>query len=173
MSGLFAIPISGLKEGLHNYDFEIDNKFFDQFEESEVKEGVLSASVEADKRSSHIDIAIRIRGEVTLACDRCLEFFSLPVICENRLLVKFGKTLEDTDPDIITIPSDEHELDLKQYFYEYILLALPIQKVHPVDKNGRSKCDPEMLKKLDEYIVNKESKTDPRWDELKKLINKN
>ncbi len=173
MSGLFAIPISGLKEGLHNYDFEINNEFFDQFEDSEVKEGVLSASVAADKRSSHIDIAIRIRGNVTIACDRCLGIFSHPVSCENRLLVKFAKTSDDADPDIITIPSDEHELDLKQYFYEYILLALPIQKVHPADKNGRSTCDPEMLKKLDEHIIEKETGPDPRWDELKKLINKN
>ncbi len=170
MSGLFAITISGLKEGLHNYDFEINKEFFDQFEESEVKEGTLTVSVVAEKSSSHIDIAIRIRGEVTIACDRCLGIFSFPVACENRLLVKFGKTTDDSDTDIITIPSDEHELDMRQYFYEYILLALPIQKVHPTDKNGKSTCDPEMLKKLDELIVESEGGTDPRWDELKKLI---
>jgi uncharacterized protein len=173
MSRLFTIPISGLKEGLHNYDFEIDKEFFDQFEESEVKEGLLKASVEADKRSSHIDIAVRINGEVTIACDICLGIFSHPVFCENRLLVKFGKTPDETDPDIITIPSDENELDMKQYFYEYILLALPIQKVHPAGKNGKSACDPEMLKKLNQHIVNGERGTDPRWDELRKLINNN
>jgi uncharacterized metal-binding protein YceD (DUF177 family) len=173
MSGLFAIPISGLKEGLHNYDFEIDNEFFDKFEESEVKEGMLRVSVKADKRSSHIDILVRISGEVTIACDRCLGMFSHPVDCENRLLVKFGKVPDDDDPDIITIPVDENELDLKQYFYEYILLALPIQKVHPVDKNGKSTCDPQMLGILNEHLINGETGTDPRWDELKKLLNKN
>lgn len=173
MSGLFAIPISGLKEGLYNFKFEIGKEFFDQFEESEVKEGILTASVEADKRSSHIDISIKIEGEVAIACDRCLGIFSHAVVCENRLLVKFGKTSDDTDPDILTVPSDEHELDMKQYFYEYILLALPIQKIHPANKNGRSNCDPEMIKMLNEHIVNGETGTDPRWDELKKLINKN
>lgn len=173
IAGPFAIPVSGLKEGLHNYDFEINNTFFDQFEESEVKEGTLTVSVEADRRSSHIDIVVRIRGKVTITCDRCLGIFLHQVICENRLLVKFGKTPDDTDPDIITIPADEYELDMKQYLYEYIMLALPIKKAHPADKNGRSTCDPEMLKKLDEYIVHGETGTDPRWDELKKLINKN
>jgi uncharacterized metal-binding protein YceD (DUF177 family) len=173
MPGLFTIPISGLKEGLHNYNFEIDNRFFDQFEESEVKEGVMRVSVEADRRSSHIDMLIRISGEVTIACDRCLGIFSHPVNCENRLLVKFGKGSDYTDPDIITVPSDGNELDMRQYFYEYILLALPIQKVHPVDKKGRSMCDPNMLSKLNEHLINKETREDPRWDELKKLIYKN
>ena len=173
MSGLFSIPVSGLKEGLHYYDFEINKEFFDQFEESEVNEGKLTVNVAADKSSSHIDITIRIRGALTVACDRCLGMFSLPVACENRLLVKFGRTIDDTDPYIITIPSDEQELDMRQYFYEYILLALPIQKVHSADKNGKSTCDPGMLKKLDEHIVDSERGTDPRWDELKKLINNN
>jgi len=173
MSGVFAIPISGLKEGLHNYDFEIDRKFFDQFEESEVREGVLWVTVEVDKKSSHADLLIRISGEVTIACDRCLGIFSYPIVCENRLLVKFGKISGDIDPDIITVPADENELDMRQFFYEYILLALPIRKVHPPDKDGRSTCDPEMLEKLSMHIINGEAGSDPRWDELKKLINKN
>jgi len=173
MSGLFAIPIGGLKEGLHNYYFEVNKEFFDQFEVSEIKEGLLAVSLEADKRASHIDIHAKIRGEVTIACDRCLGIFSHPVVCENRLLVKFGKTTDDTDPDIITIPPDEPELDMKHYFFEYIMLALPIQKVHPQDKNGESTCDPEMIKKLSEHLITGERETDPRWDELKKLINNN
>ncbi len=72
MSGLYTIPVSGLKEGRHCFDFEIDKEFFDQFEESEVKEGTLIAIVEADKRSSHIDLSIRIDGTVRISCDRCL-----------------------------------------------------------------------------------------------------
>jgi len=171
MSGLYAIPVYALKEGPHCYDFEIDKEFFDQFEESELKEGNLKATVDADKRSSHMDLNIRIEGTIRIPCDRCLENFSLPVQCENRLVVKFGKIHDESDPDIITIPAEEHEYDLKQYFYEYIILALPIRRVHPADKNGKSTCDPEMIRKLKEHIVNEERNTDPRWDELKKIIN--
>ena len=87
---------------------------------------------------------------------------------ENRLLVKFGKSIEDIDPDILSVPTDEHELDLQQQIYEFIMLALPIKRVHPVDKNGKSTCDPVMLKKLEELIIEEEKENDPRWDELKK-----
>jgi uncharacterized protein len=173
MSGSYSIPLSGLKEGRHAIDFEIGKEFFEQFEESEVKEGSLIAIIEIDKRSSHSDLVIRISGSVRICCDRCLEMFFQPVNCENRLLVKFGKSIEDSDPDIIPVPADENELDIKQHIYEFIHLALPIKRVHPDDKNGNSTCDPDMLKKLEELIVEEEIENDPRWDELKKLMNDN
>jgi uncharacterized metal-binding protein YceD (DUF177 family) len=173
MSGRYTIPLSGFKEGHHTIDFEIDNRFFEQIEESEVKEGSLVANIEMDKRSSLSDLEIRITGNVRICCDRCLEMFFHPVVCENRLLVKFGNTIENIDPDILSLPVGEHELDLQQHLYEFIMLALPIKRVHPNDKNGNSTCDPEMLKKLNELIVDEEPETDPRWDELKKLMNDN
>ncbi len=173
MSGSCTIQLSGLKEGHHTIDFEIDKAFFDQFEESEVKEGSLIANIEMDKRSTHLDLKIGISGSVRVSCDRCLEMFSQPVTSENRLLIKFGKSLEDIDPDILSVPIDEHELDLQQQIYEFIMLALPIKRVHPADKKGKSTCDPVMLKKLEELIVEEEKDNDPRWDELKKLINDN
>ena len=173
MSGTYSIPLGGLKEGRHTIDFEIDNKFFEQFEESEVKEGRLIANICMDKRSSHLDLVIRISGKVRICCDRCLEMFFYPVNCENRLLVKFGKTIDDIDPDILSLPVGEQELDMKRHIYEFILLALPIKRVHPNDKKGNSTCDPVMLKKLEELIVDKEPEPDPRWNELKKLMNDN
>lgn len=173
MSSSCTIPLSGLKEGHHTIDFEIDKEFFEQFEESEVKEGSLIANIEMDKRSSHLDMIIRVSGSLRVSCDRCLEMFSQPVSSENRLLVKFGKSIEDLDPDILLLPADEYELDLQQQIYEFIILALPIKRVHPADKNGKSACDPFMLKKLEELLIEEEKENDPRWDELKKLMNDN
>ena len=173
MSGSYTIGIGGLKEGRHTFDFEIDNKFFEYIEESEVKEGSLIANIVMDKRSSHLDLAIRISGNVRICCDRCLEMFFHPVVCENRLLVKFGKAIEDIDPDILSLPVGENELDLQQHLYEFILLALPIKRVHPNDAKGNSTCDPVMLKKLDELLIEEDPEEDPRWNELKKLMNNN
>lgn len=173
MSGFYSIPIGGLKEGKQEYDFDLGAEFFEQFEEPEITGGSLKAHVESDKRSTHADLTIRIFGTVKVPCDRCLEMMEFPVSCENKLLVKFGKVHDDVDPDIITTAADENELDLAQYFYEYILLALPIQRIHPDDEHGNSTCDPRMLKKLKEHVLDEEDYSDPRWDELKKLMNNN
>jgi len=173
MSGFFVIPISGLKEGHYSFNFEIDNRFFDLFEESEIKEGKLGAVIEIDKRTSLVEMVIKISGKVRICCDRCLEMFDYDLRCENRLLVKFGTIKDEIDPEIITVPYDEHELDLKQFFYEYIHLALPIQRIHPDDETGKSTCNPVMIRMLKEHMVEEEVRIDPRWDELKKLMNNN
>lgn len=173
MSGLFTIPLSGLKEGNRTYSFEIGKGFFEQFEGSEIKEGELVAVVDLDKRSSHMDLRFRIFGYVMISCDRCLEMFMHPMECENRLIIKLGKNWDENDPDILTIPSDEHELDINQYLYEFIHLALPIQNIHPDDEKGRSTCDPEMLKRINEHTSDSVNESDPRWEELRKLMDNN
>jgi uncharacterized metal-binding protein YceD (DUF177 family) len=171
MPGFFSIPIGGINNGHHIFEFEINKQFFDQFEESEVKEGELTAITEVLRSSTHMDLDIRISGKASLCCDRCLEIFDHPVDCVNRLLVKFGRVSDDSDPEIITVPRDENELDLKQYIYEFIHLALPIKRIHPDNADGVSTCDPVMLQKLKEHLVEDDKGDDPRWDELKKLMN--
>ena len=173
MSGLYTIPLGGLKEGRHTYDFEIGNKFFEQFEESEIREGDLKVIAELDKRSSHYDLLIRIVGSVRIDCDRCLEKYDQSLESENRLLIKTGKEWDDSEPDLLTIPADEYELNISQYIYEFVHLALPLKRIHPEDKKGNSTCDPGMLQKLREHVIDTEKKGDPRWDELKKLMNDN
>ena len=170
MSGLYSISISGLKEGRYSYNFSIDKKFFELFEESQITEGELNAEIELDKRSSHIDLRFRISGKVLIACDRCLEMYYQDIDTDNRILFKTGKVWDEDDPDLITIPADEYELDLKQYIYEFIHLALPMQRVHPDDKNGKSTCNPDMLKRIDQHLTDSDNDSDPRWDELKKLL---
>lgn len=171
MSQRYTIPVSGLKEGRHTFDFEIDNRFFEKFEESEVREGSLVADVVLEKRSTHMDLSISIRGEVKINCTRCLGLLLWPIVCENRLLVKFGSVDEEIDPDILYLPHGENDLDLEQHLYDFIILAVPIRRIHPDDSAGNSTCDPDMLKKLDEHKIEDESGNDPRWDKLRKLMN--
>lgn len=173
MSGFYCIPVRGIKEGHYNFEFDIGKEFFDLFEESEIKEGKLTAYARLERLPSHIDLEIKISGIVRISCDRCLEIFDQPVESENRLIIKFGNEPESSDPDIITLPLDENELDLKQYIYEFIHLALPIQRFHPDDARGNSTCNPVMLQKLKEHIVNKENLDDPRWKGLERLVNDN
>ena len=173
MPGKYAIPIGGIKNGHHKFEFEITKSFFDLFEESEIKQGELIAVAVVLRSSSHLDMDIKIYGKVRICCDRCLEVFDKPVECENRLVVKFGNIKDDSDPEIITISQDENELDMKQYFYEFIHLALPIQRIHPDDAKGISTCEPVMIRKLKEHLVEKDCGDDPRWDELRKLMNNN
>ncbi|HNY52489.1 MAG TPA: DUF177 domain-containing protein [Bacteroidales bacterium] len=169
----FTIPVGANISGHYVYEFEIDKAFFDLFEESEIKEGKLKAIVNVDRESSHTEISIMITGEVRISCDRCLDEFDHPVDCSNRLIVRYGFERDESDPDIITLSWEENELDLKQYFYEFIHLSLPIRRTHPDDANGNSTCNPVMLEKLRKHLVHDEAGLNPGWEGLRKLMNEN
>ncbi|NMC39552.1 MAG: DUF177 domain-containing protein [Bacteroidales bacterium] len=170
MTGLYTIPLIGLKEGKHTFEFGIGNKFFDGFEESEIKEGELRAVVLLEKGSACINLRIVISGAVKISCDRCLEYFLQKIECENSLIVKAGNDTDNGDPEILFVPFASHELDLSQLFYEYIHLSLPLRRIHPDGKEGQSGCNPDMIARLENHRAENEN---IQMSELKKLLNNN
>ena len=172
MGGLrqYSIPFRGLKEGKHEFHYEIDEAFFDQFESSEISRGELISRIEMDKHSQFLELRFYISGIVEVTCDRCLEEFPLEIQHQAKLYIRFGEeTLEQTD-EVQILADSVNELRLEQYFYEYIHLALPYQKFHPV-KDGMRGCNPEMKKVLDSLSSDdsKNKVIDPRWDKLKEI----
>ena len=74
------------------------------------------------------------------------------------------------------IGKDDHEIEVGQFMYEFIILALPVKRIHPTDSNGNSSCNPDMLEKLNAHRAkesDQKDQTDPRWDALKGIIEKN
>jgi len=174
MRGLYSIPLRGLKEGSHLYDFKIDSNFFAAFEKSEIHEAVLEAAVTLVRRSSHMEVKIVISGTVSLTCDRCLDLYTQEIITDDSILVKFGDQWEEVDDEVIIIPHGESEFILDQLFYEFAHLGLALRKTHPDDENGKSTCNPEMLEKLSRHLVREPGKNnEPYREEFKKLKNIN
>ena len=171
---LFKIPFKGLKVGKHDFDFDTDDSFFADFESSEISKGKVHAHVLLDKKTTMLELQFELKGVVTITCDRCLEEFEMPIEYETSMYVKFGEETEEQTDEILVLSQNEFELDVSQYIYEYIHLSLPHRKVHPTNARGKSTCNKEMLKKLDEYLVRgNDGETDPRWNELKNLMNNN
>lgn len=166
----YIVQFVGLAIGKHEYEFEVTDKFFESFDYSEIKQGKIKVDLSLLKQSSMMSLEFAISGTVKVPCDLCTEEFDLPISGDYKLIVKVGgNDSQDENDDIITIAANEHELDLSQYIYEYIMLSLPIKRVHPLDKKGKSTCDPEMIEKVKKYLVDDsgDDKSDPRWEGLK------
>jgi len=165
----FIIPFSGLKVGNYTFTFEIEDKFFEHFEYSEIKKGKLHIDCQLDKQARMMVLYFDITGTVRVPCDRCAEEFDQPIEGKQKLIVKFGVDHTEEAEDILVITDKEHELDVSQYLYEYIHLLLPIKKVHGTDENGNSLCDPEVIRYIKEA---EDHPVDPRWEILQKLKEK-
>ena len=171
----YTIPFSGLKEGEHLFDFSADDRFFAGFEESEITKGSVTIQIKLEKRSTYLRLNFVLKGEVELICDRCLENYLQPIKKSYPMLVKFSETETDDGDEVIYIHPGSHQVEVAGLIYEFIVLSIPIRHVHPKGKKGETLCDPEMIHKLDEYKApesDESSPIDPRWNELKKIIDK-
>jgi len=169
----YTIPFSGLNEGKHLFDFSADHRFFAGFEESEIEKGSVSIQVELEKRTTYLRLTFNVKGEVELICDRCLERYMQPIKSRNLMLVKFSETETDDGDEVIYIHPGAYQVEVAKLIYEFIVLSIPIRHVHPDGPDGNSLCDPEMLRKLEEYQATdlpESSPIDPRWNDLKNII---
>ncbi|KXK30519.1 MAG: hypothetical protein UZ12_BCD005000568 [Bacteroidetes bacterium OLB12] len=88
------------------------------------------------------------------------------------MVFKYGEEAQEISDEIVIITRDQDSIDLGQYFYEFIALAIPMKKLHPRFANEAEN---------DQFIVystaqneteesDKENDAiDPRWEKLKKL----
>ncbi|MCD4746903.1 MAG: DUF177 domain-containing protein [Bacteroidales bacterium] len=168
----FVIPFKGLSIGIHQFRFDINNKFFESIEYSEIKKGKIDIELLFEKQENMLILNFSINGYVNVNCDRCLEDFEYPVSGKEQLIVKFGNKRYEENNEILIIPESEHQIEISHLIYEYISLLLPIKRIHPNDDNGISRCKGEVIRKIEE-LSNKKNNIDPRWDVLKKLNTKN
>ncbi len=162
----YKIAFRGLREGRHPFEFMLDRVFFDCFEATAGTEGTVRAEVELIKSALLMEVKIKINGTVKTVCDRCLEDMDLNISGEMNLYIKQGSREEGNNDDFIVLAADEDILDLSTCLYETYMLNYPLRAVHP-----ERACDERMRRVLGKYVTNEEHKSiDPRWNELKKLI---
>ena len=170
----YTIQFSGLSEGMHEFDFSADKRFFAEFEQSEIEEGSVRIQVELEKRSTYLRLNFLISGEVELVCDPCLDKYMQSIEGNYPMLVKFSGTEADDTDEIIFLQHGDHQVEVDELIYEFIVLSVPIRHVHPDDEDGNSLCDPEMLRKIDEYKATESEENhddvDPRWNDLRQII---
>lgn len=167
----YDVSFSGLKTGKHEFRYEIDKEFFQLFDtEQEFTNPKITVEVLLDKHSTFLEFEIKVDGTVELVCDITNDDFDHPIENEIGVLVKFGEEYDDSEEDVITIPSNDHAFNIAQLIYENVVLSIPMKKISP-DVTDE---DLEILEKFGPKETEaEEPKSDPRWDALKNLKNKN
>jgi uncharacterized metal-binding protein YceD (DUF177 family) len=169
----FILSFAGLKQGKHQFKYEVDNTFFENFGFEEFNSSSLIIDAELDKRNTIMDLFLKATGSVNLNCDVTNEPFDLDIDASMDLVIKFGDTFNDDNEDLLILSHGDYEFNIAQYVYEMLVLSIPQKRVHPGVEDGS--LDSDVLDKLEELRVSiPEEKSnsndiDPRWDALKKL----
>jgi uncharacterized protein len=169
----YIIPFTGLKDGIHEFKFNFGKAFFDSYEVLEASDGDVEATVQLTRMPTMLTLELSMNGYLEIQCDRCLEYFRLPISFSGNLVVKYGEDTSASTDEIWIIHPSENTLNLEQYFFECIGLCIPIQRVHPENNDKSSGCNPEMIDILQTHFAaeKKQDKSDPRWNKLKDLLN--
>ncbi len=175
--GAYSVNIIGLSNKLHHFEYEFGDDFFRKYGTVAVSQGQFRAEVALNKHETFLEAEFKIRGAALLTCDRSLETFEYPIWTTRKVLFKYGEANEEISDEIVMIHRDTVALELGQYIYEFIALAIPMKKLHPRFKLEEGLKDDDAEGKI-VYSSEKSDQTkkgdddediDPRWNILKKL----
>ena len=137
------IAYKGLSNGIHDFQFKVDGSLFAAFEGSEINDADCTVDVQLHRSEQQLVLDVKIEGEVTTLCDRCLEECTLPIDYAGELVVKFSTEEQEYDGEVMWLYPGDSEVDLSHYIYESVILSLPYQRVH-----AEVECNPEMLERF-------------------------
>ncbi len=189
----FLIQFTGLKLGEHQFEYQIENDFFDLFNYSEFNSANIQVNIAMLKKTTMLELQFTHKGTVNVPCDITNEDFDLPIEGSLNLLVKFGEEFNNENDDFLILPHGEFQFNVMQYIYEMIALSVPYKRIHPdiaADyEEKESDDDLDFLDSDDLEMINEDDAddddlndnetdensdnnkdTDPRWDKLKQLL---
>jgi uncharacterized metal-binding protein YceD (DUF177 family) len=149
----FEIAFVGLKPGEHDFNYVITDSFFEKFEKPEFHHAAIEVKLKMDKKQGCFLLKFYINGKAMIVCDRCGDDYEMTLWDEFELLVKqiddaeVAKKTQD-DAEVAYIARSESTLDVSTWIYEFIILSVPIQHIHPDDEHGKSTCNPVILEFL-------------------------
>ncbi|MCK9255363.1 MAG: DUF177 domain-containing protein [Bacteroidales bacterium] len=172
----YIVHFNGLDNKSYDFDFEVFDDFFKNFENSEIKGAELKAHLVLTKKTDSLELEISLLGSVSIVCDRCLDEYKEDIEFKDIIYVEYGdETNFDTNEDFVLLKRGENSINISQFIYEFAHFGLPIVHFHPENEKGESTCNEEMLKILEKYSLveeKDEEKLDPWLSQLSEIKNK-
>ncbi len=171
----YEIAWQGLKPGVHTYQYDIEGRFMKEKDApADHTNWDVCVTLDFDKKNSFFLLHFDVDGSVTVPCDRCGDDFRMQLWDEFDLVIKLtgdGEKEKDED-DVVFIPRSETVIDISRWIYEFIMLSVPLQRVHPNKPNGTPGCNAQALKLLNKLSEPPESSKKAIWKGLEALKDK-
>ncbi len=157
----FEIAFVGLKQGVHEFNYVVDDKFFVEKGNPDFTNCQANIKLVVDKKSSFMLLKFEIGGKADITCDRCGNPLAMDIWDEFNMLVKLVENpdemnAQEENPDVYFISRTESHIDVSNWIYEFVLLSFPIQKMCSEEEMGGAQCNKEVLEKLKAMKVKEE-----------------
>lgn len=165
---MVKINLHSLGEGIHVFEFEESGNEFNI--ENLILLSPVKILVTADKVSTQVNLEVQISGKYILSCDRCLKDYESKFQSSFPVILKYDFTGElagkdDSDPEFVFIPKEQHNYDLTKDIRDFIILSIPMRNIPDEINDECSECG---LKISDILNKSNEESINPIWEKLLK-----
>lgn len=173
----YEIAFVGLKPGIHEFNYDIKDKFFTAYGEQDFSNCQAHVKLLLDKHSSFMMLKFEVGGKVDVICDRCGNSLSKDLWDEFNMVVKLVENPEEMneqeeDPDVYYISRTESHLHISDWIYEFVSLTVPLQKMCSEEEMGGPQCNKEVLAMLKKLNAQDNQTVNPVWKGLEKFKDK-
>lgn len=151
----FILPLSGLGQGIYQYDLVINEAFIATFPDAPVQHADVALKLTVDRQPRQLILDFDFSGSVRTDCDRCLANVDFPIGGQNQLVVKFSTEAEnfEEEGELLYLHPDTSLFNVAPYAYEMVVLALPMIRTFEC-REGEPPypCDEEMLDRIDASV---------------------
>lgn len=170
----FEIAFVGLKPGVHDFEYEIDDKFFTEYEEQEFKNCTALVKMSLDKHNGFMLLKFEVGGKLEVQCDRCGNQLPFDLWDEFNMMIKMVENPvemneQEEDPDVYYISKGESHINVGEWIYEFINLSIPMQRMCSEEEMGGPHCNKEVLAMLKKMDVQNKPDENPMWKGLEKF----
>jgi len=170
----FEIAFVGLKPGVHAFEYKIDNRFFEEYNDQDFRDPQAQVRLLLEKNNGFMLLRFEVGGKVDVACDRCNSDLPLQLFDEFTMTVRMtddpdAMNEQEEDPDVYYISRGESHLDVKNWIYEFVNLSIPMQKTCEYESMDGPHCNPVARDLLNNLRPDEEAGANPIWKGLEKF----
>ncbi|MEO8861961.1 MAG: DUF177 domain-containing protein [Ginsengibacter sp.] len=175
----FGIAFVGLKPGVHEYNFEVDEKFFADYQQKDYSNCQASIKLKLEKNTSFMMLKFEVGGSVNVICDRCGNTLPMDLWDEFNMVIKQVENPDEMneneeDPDVFYISRTESHIHIADWIYEFVSLSIPLQRMCSEKDMGGPQCNKEilaMLKKMKSGVIENNHPLEKGLEKFKKNNN--
>jgi uncharacterized metal-binding protein YceD (DUF177 family) len=170
----YEIAFVGLKPGIHEFNYEINDRFFEEYNEQDFRNAKANVKLLLDKNNGFMMLRFQVGGKADVICDRCSNELPLQLFDDFTITVKMVEDPEimneqEEDPDVYYIPRGESHLDVKNWVYEFVNLSIPMHKTCNYENMDGPFCNPAARDLLNNMQPGDQSKENPLWKGLERF----
>lgn len=170
----YEIAFVGLKPGVHQFEYEVDDRFFEAYGPQDFSDSQAHVQLALEKNTGFMRLHFQVGGKAKVVCDRCSNDLPFQLFDDFTLTVKITEDPEmmneqEEDPDVYYISRGESHLDVKNWIYEFVNLSLPMQKTCEYENMDGPYCNPAAREMLKNMKPKEEPKQNPLWKGLEKF----